>query len=115
MYVVATCGIFVVGVKCNVCTTGDTLNDIKKAFTAHCQLIFCLRDDEVTDVKVEHICDTDPIVNALAFMDKFTDECSNVIRRKMTSALKDSIMNVYTQVYEKEMKRKIETLRCQLD
>lgn len=57
MYVVATCGVFVVGVKCDMCTTNcnavDTLNSIKKEFIPHCQDIFGLRVDEVKDVKVE--------------------------------------------------------------
>lgn len=39
MYVVATCGVFIVGVKCNVCTTGCTLADIKKEFIPHCKKI----------------------------------------------------------------------------
>lgn len=118
MYVVATCGVFVVGVKCDMCTTNcpavDTLNSIKKEFANHCQTIFCLREDEVKDVKVEYACDTDSIVTSLSFMDKFTDACSQVIRKKMTNALKDSIFNVYTKVYEREMKRKVDALRNSL-
>lgn len=113
MYVVATCGVFVVGVKCNVCTTVQTLIDIKKEFIPHCQkLFFSLNGNEVADqIKVVYACDDDPVVTALSFMDKFTDECSNVIRKKMTNALKDSIFNVYTKVYEREMQRKIDALR----
>ena len=114
MYVVATCGVFVVGTQCNVCTTVDALANIRKEFAKHCQTIFCLREDEVKDVKVEYTCDTDSIVTALTFMDKFTDECSQVIRKKMTNALKDSIFNVYTKVYEREMKRKVDALRHSL-
>ena len=112
MYVVATCGVFVVGVKFDAeCIT---LDDIRRKFAKHCQEIFCLRDDEVTDVKVESVCDTASIVMALTFMDKFTDECSMVIRRKMTNALKDSIADVYTEVYKNEMLRKIKKMREKL-
>lgn len=110
MYVVATCGVFVVGVECNVCITVQTLTDIRKEFSKHCQDIFGLRVDEVKDVKVEYTCDTDSIVTALTFMDKFTDECSKVIRKKMTLALKDSIATVYTEVYKNEMLRKVEKM-----
>lgn len=114
MYVVATCGVFVVGVKCNASITVDALANIRKEFAKHCQTIFCLRVDEVKDVKVEYTCDTDSIVTALSFMDKFTDSCSQVIRKNMTTALKGSIMDVYTKVYEKEMQRKVEALRNNL-
>ena len=114
MYVVATCGVFVVGVKCDMCTTNctavGTLNSIKKEFAKHCQTIFCMCEDEVKDVKVEYTCDTDSIVTALPFMDQFTDSCSQVIRKKMTNALKDSIATVYTEVYKNEMLRKVEKL-----
>lgn len=114
MYVVAACGVFVVGVKFEA--DYSTLEDIRREFVKRYKNIFCLRDDDdVKDIQVESTCDNASIVTALAFMDKFTDECYMAIRRQMTNALKDSIMNVYTQVYEKEMKRKIETLRCQLD
>lgn len=114
MYVVATCGVFVVGTQCNVCTTVRALTDIEKEFSKHCQDIFGLREDEVKDVKVEYACDNDSLVTALTFMDKFTDECSKFIRKKMTTALKDSIFNVYTKVYEREMKRKVDALRNSL-
>lgn len=120
MYVVATCGVFVVGVKCDMCTTNstavDTLNSIKKEFTPHCQKLFCnLNGNEVEDhIKVVYACDDDPIVTALSFMDKFTDAAYNVIRKQMITALKDCIVNVYTKVYEKEMQRKVEALRAQL-
>lgn len=110
MYVVATCGVFVVGTQCNVCTTVQTLTDIKNEFAKHCQTIFCMCEDEVKDVKVEYTCDTDSIVTALTFMDKFTDSCSQFIRKKMTNALKDSIATVYTEVYKNEMLRKVEKL-----
>ena len=110
MYVVATCGVFVVGTQCNVCTTVQTLTDIEKEFAKHCKTIFCLREDEVKGVKVEYACDSDSLVTALTFMDKFTDECSKVIRKKMTNALKDSIATVYTEVYKNEMLRKVEKL-----
>lgn len=114
MYVVATCGVFVVGTQCDMCTTVRTLTDIEKEFSKNCQDIFGLREDEVKDVKVEYACDNDSIVTALSFMDKFTDACSQVIRKKMTNALKDSIFNVYTKVYEREMKRKVDALRNSL-
>lgn len=116
MYVVATCGVFVVGVKCDMCTTNctavDTLNNIKKEFIPHCQQLFCiLNGNEGSDqIKVVYACDDDPVVTALTFMDKFTDECSQVIRKKMTNALKDSIATVYTEVYKNEMLRKVEKL-----
>lgn len=111
MYVVATCGVFVVGVKCNVCTTVQTLIDIKKEFIPHCKKLFSsLREDGVKDVKVEYACDSDSIVTALTFMDKFTDECSQIIRKKITNALKDSIATVCTEVYKNEMLRKVEKL-----
>lgn len=103
MYVVATCGVFVVGVKCDVSITVQSLNDIKKSFAKHCQNIFCPRDDEVIDVKVEYTYDTDSIITALSFMDKFTDAAYKVIRDNMTTALKGSIVDVYTKVYEREM------------
>lgn len=120
MYVVATCGVFVVGVKCDMCTTNctavDTLNSIKKEFIPHCQKLFCnLNGNEVSDqIKVVYACDDDPIVTALSFMDKFTDEAYNVVRKQMITALKGCIVNVYTKVYEKEMQRKVEALRAQL-
>ena len=114
MYVVATCGVFVVGVKCNASITVDALTNIRKEFAKHCQNIFCMRVDEVKDVKVEYACDDDPIVTALSFMDKFTDAASNVIRKNMTTALKDSIAEVYTNMYEKEMQRKVQTLHEKL-
>ena len=110
MYVVATCGVFVVGTQCDICTTVRALTDIEKEFAKHCKDIFCLREDEVKDVKVEYACDSDSLVTALTFMDKFTDECSNVIRKKMTNALKDSIATVYTEMYKNEMLRKVEKL-----
>lgn len=117
MYVVAACGIFVVGVKCNVVTTSQTLIDIKKEFIPHCQKLFCNlhTEDEVADnIKVETVCDTSPIVTALTFMDKFTDEAYNVVRKQMITALKGCIVNVYTKVYEKEMQLKVEALRNNL-
>lgn len=110
MYVVATCGVFVVGTQCDMCTTVRTLTDIEKEFSKNCQDIFGLREDEVKDVKVEYACDNDSLVTALTFMDKFTDECSKVIRKKMTNALKDSIATVYTEMYKNEMLRKVEKL-----
>ena len=109
MYVVATCGIFVVGVKFD--TDYSTLEDIRREFTKHCQNIFA---DEVKDVKVDSTCNSDPIVMAIAFMDKFTDECTMAIRRQMTNALKDSIANVYTEVYKNEMLRKIKKMHEKL-
>ena len=115
MYVVATCGVFVVGVKCNVCTTDCTLIDIKKEFIPHCQKLFCSLGNEGEDsIKVEAVCDTSPTVTALTFMDKFTDAAYNVIRKQMITALKGCIMDIYTKVYEKEMQRKVEALRAQL-
>lgn len=120
MYVVATCGVFVVSVKCDMCTTNctavDTLNSIKKEFIPHCQKLFCnLNGNEVGDhIKVVYACDDDPIVTALSFMDKFTDAAYNVIRKQMITALKDCIFNVYTKVYEREMKRKMDALRNSL-
>ena len=120
MYVVATCGVFVVGVKCDMCTTNCTavgaLNSIKKEFIPHCQkLFFSLNGNEVEDhIKVVYACDDDPIVTALTFMDKFTDTATQVVREQMTNALKDSIFNVYTKVYEREMKRKVDALRNSL-
>ena len=111
MYVVATCGVFIVGVKCNVCTTDCTLTDIKKEFIPHCKKLFCSLGSEGEDsIKVDAVCDTSPTVTALTFMDKFTDECSKIIRRKMTNALKDSIATVYTEVYKNEMLRKVEKM-----
>lgn len=114
MYVIATCGVFVVGVNCNASITVDALTNIRKEFAKYCQTAFSLRECEVKDIKVEYTCDTDTIVTALVFMDKFTDECSKTIRRQMTNALKDSIFNVYTKVYEREMMRKVDALRNQL-
>ena len=110
MYVVATCGVFVVGTQCDICTTVRALTDIEKEFAKHCKDIFGLREDEVKDVKVEYACDNDSLVTALTFMDKFTDECSKFIRKKMTNALKDSIATVYTEIYKNEMLRKVEKL-----
>lgn len=110
MYVIATCGAFVVGVECNFCTTVRTLTDIEKEFSKHCQDIVGLRVDEVKDVKVEYACDNDSLVTALTFMDKFTDAAYNVIREQMIVALKDSIATVYTEVYKNEMLRKVEKL-----
>lgn len=113
MYVVATCGIFVVGVKFEA--DYSTLEDIRREFAKHCQNIFSLRDDEVKDVKVDSTCNSDPIVMAIAFMDKFTtDGCSMTIRRQMTNALKNSIDTVYTEVYKNEMLRKVKKMREKL-
>lgn len=119
MYVVAICGVFVVGVKCDVCISNcsavDTLNSVKQSFSKHCKTIFCLREDEVKDnVKVAYACDDDPIVTALSFMDKFTDAAYNVVRKEMITALKGSIAEVYTKIYEKEMQRKVQTLHEKL-
>lgn len=115
MYVVATCGVFIVGVKCNVCTTDCTLTDIKKEFIPHCKKLFCSLGNEGEDsIKVEAVCDTSPIVTALTFMDKFTDAAYNVVRKQMITALKGCIVNVYTKVYKNEMLRKVEALRTQL-
>lgn len=112
MYVVATCGAFVVGVKFDAGYIA--LDDIKKEFAKQCQELFGLRDSEVENVRVESVCNTASIVTALIFMDKFTDECSKVIRKKMSNALKASIMAVYAKVYEREMMRKVDALRNQL-
>ena len=120
MYVVATCGVFVVGVKCDICTTNctavDTLNSIKKEFIPYCQKRFCnlSRNEVEGHIKVVYACDDDPIVTALSFMDKFTDAAYNVVRKEMITALKGSIIDVYTKVYEREMQCKVETLRTQL-
>lgn len=115
MYVVATCGVFVVGTQCDICTTVRALTDIEKEFAKHCKTIFCLREDEVKDVKVEYACDNDSLVTALTFMDKFTDESCKDIRKQMTDALKDSILSAYAKVYETEMQRKIDALRNSLN
>ena len=114
MYVIVTCGVFVVGTQCNV--DYIALEDIKQELVPHCQTLFCnLRENEIADeIKVESVCDTDPVVTALTFMDKFTDTTSNVVRKNMTNMLKDSIMAVYTKVYEREMMRKVDALRNQL-
>lgn len=114
MYVVATCGVFVVGTQCNASITVDALANIRKEFAKHCQTIFCLREDEVKDVKVEYTCDTDSIVTALTFMDKFTDTAHHGVREQMIAALKECIVNVYAKVYENEMQRKVEALRNSL-
>lgn len=109
MYVVATCGVFVVGVKFNA--DYSTLEDIRREFAKHCQNIFA---DEVKDVKVDSTCDSDTIVTAISFMDKFTDGCTMAIRRQMTNALKNSIDTVYTEVYTNEMLRKVKKMREKL-
>lgn len=109
MYVVVTCGIFVVGVKFEA--DYITLEDIRREFAKHCQNIFA---DVVKDVKVDSTCDSDPIVTAISFMDKFTNECSMTIRRQMTNALKNSIDTVYTEVYTNEMLRKVKKMRKKL-
>lgn len=116
MYVVATCGVFVVGVKCDVCTTVQTLTDIKNEFIPHCKkLFFSLNRNEVADqIKVEAVCDTDSMVTALTFMDKFTDTAHQGVREQMIAALKDCIVNVYAKVYENEIQRKVEELRNSL-
>lgn len=116
MYVVATCGMFIVGVKCNVCTTVQTLSDIKNEFIPHCQKLFCnLNGNDVADqIKIKAICDADSMVTALTFMDKFTDTATQVVREQMIAALKGSIVKVYTKVYEREMQRKVEELRNNL-
>lgn len=115
MYVVATCGVFVVGTQCNASITVDALENIRKEFAKHCQTIFWLNRNEVADqIKVEAVCDTDSMVTALTFMDKFTDTVHHGVREQMIAALKDSIFNVYTKVYEREMKRKVDALRNSL-
>lgn len=111
MYVVATCGAFVVGVECNVCITVQTLTDIKKEFTDSCLSLFSTRDEKVENVQIDSTSDTSPIVTALTFMDKYTDESYKAIRKHLTDALKGSILSVYTKVYEKEMQCKVEALR----
>lgn len=113
MYVVAACGVFVVGVKFEA--DYSTLEDIRREFVKRYKNIFCLRDDDdVKDIQVESTCDNASIVTALAFMDKFTDECYMAIRRQMTNALKDSIATVYTEVYKNEMLRKVKKMREKL-
>lgn len=119
MYVVATCDVFIVGVKCDACTTNcsavDILNSIKKEFIPHCKKLFCSLGNEGEDsIKIAYACDDDPVVTALSFMDKFTDAAYNVVRKQMITALKGCIVDVYTKVYEKEMQRKVEALRAQL-
>lgn len=116
MYVVATCGMFIVGVKCNVCTTVQTLSDIKNEFIPHCQKLFCnLNGNDVADqIKIKVVGDNATIVTALTFMDKFTDGAYQVVREQMVAALKGSIVKVYAKVYEKEMQRKVEALRNSL-
>lgn len=111
MYVVATCDVFVVGTQFNV--DYIALEDIKQEFIPRCQKLFCnLSGNEVEDsIKVESVCDTASIVTALTFMDKFTDGAYQVVRKQMADALKDSILSVYTKVYEREMQRKIDALR----
>lgn len=111
MYVIATCGAFVVGTQCTVCPVSATMRDIERNFADSCLSLFSTREEKVENVRVYSVSDTDPIVTALLFMDKFTDMDSNVIRIKMTDALKDSIIAVYIKVYEKEMMCKIEALR----
>ena len=116
MYIVATCGMFIVGIKCNVCTTVQTLTDIKNEFIPHCQKLFCnLNGNDVADqIKIKVVCDTATIVTALTFMDKFTDGAYQVVREQMIAALKGSIVKVYAKVYEQEMQRKVEALRNSL-
>ena len=114
MYVIVTCGVFVVGVKCDVGYI--VLEDIKQEFIPRCQKLFCnLSGNEIEDsIKVESIYDTASIVTALTFMNKFTDGAYQFIRKQMADALKDSILSVYTKVYEREMMRKVDALRNQL-
>lgn len=112
MYVVGTCGVFVVGVQFTV--VGVTIDDIKNVFREKCKCEFALRDNEVVDVKVENVCDTDPVVTALSFMDNYTDACSKAIRKKLTKALADSIAEVYTEMYKKEMLHKVQIVHEKL-
>ena len=116
MYVVATCGVFVVGVEFNADYLAfSDIDGIKQEFIPHCKKLFCSLGPEGEDsIKVESVSDTDPVVTALTFMDKFTDAAYNVIRKQMITALKGCIVNVYTKVYEREMQRKVEALRTQL-
>lgn len=111
MYVIATCGAFVVGVECNVCPVSATMHDIERNFADSCLSLFSTREEKVENVRVYSVSDNDPIVTALLFMDKYTDESYKAIRKHLTDSLKGSILSVYTKVYEKEMQRKVEALR----
>lgn len=115
MYVVATCGVFVVGVKfdADYLAFAD-IDGIKKEFIDSCLSLFSTRDEKVANVKIDSASDTSPLVTALTFMDKYTDADYKVIRKQMTDALKDSILSVYTKVYEREIMRKVDALRNQL-
>ena len=116
MYVVATCGVFVVGVKVD----DDYLeyvdiDGIKKEFTDSCISLFSITDMNSANITINSASDTSPLVTALAFMDAYTNESCKDIRKQMIDALKDSILSVYTKAYEKDMQRKIDALRNYLN
>lgn len=116
MYVVATCGVFVVGVKLDTdYLSYMDIDGIKKEFTDNCRLLLSSTDMNSANVTIDSTGDTSPLVTALAFMDAYTNENCKDIRKHMTEALKDSILSVYTKVYETEMQRKIDALRNSLN
>ena len=112
MYVVATCGVFVVGVKVDADYLAYVdIDSIKKEFTDSCISLFSITDMNSANITIDSACDTSPVVRAITFMDAYTNEGCNVIRKQMIDALKDSILSVYTKAYEKEMQYEIDALR----
>lgn len=107
MYVVATCGVFVVGVQFDIdYLSSADIDGIKKEFTDNCISLFNITDINSANITIDSASDTSPIVTALTFMDAYTHESCKGIRKQMTDALKDSILSVYTKAYEKEMQHK---------
>lgn len=116
MYVVATCGVFVVGVKVDADYLSYVdIDGIKKEFTNSCISLFSITDMNSANVTVDSTGDTSPLVRALAFMDAYTNESCKAIRKQMTDMLKDSILSVYAKAYETEMQREIDALRNSLN
>ena len=116
MYVVATCGVFVVGTQFDIdYLSSADIDGIKKEFTDSCISLFSITDKNSANITVDSAGDTSPVVAALTFMDAYTNEGCKVIRRQLTDALKDSILSVYTKAYEKKMQRKIDALRNSLN
>lgn len=112
MYVVATCGVFVVGVKVDADYLAFAdIDGIKKEFTDSCISLFSITDRNSANITIDSASDTSPVVTALTFMDAYTHESCKGIRKQMTDALKDSILSVYTKAYEKEMQHEIDALR----
>lgn len=115
MYVVGTCGVFVVGVKFTV--KGDYMNTvdaIRAKFADMCRKTYGLRDDEIASVHCELADGNASVVKAMNLIKLYSDALTKHMCGSMESVLKAAINEVYTEKYENELKNKIEQLNNEL-